>query len=58
MKIKISILTFSYTLFLMLLILSGSLSGIFSSIVYYLSFLLPIGMSLFMTRDDGIEATK
>ena len=58
MKIKISILTFCYTLFIILLVVSGSISGVFSSVVYYLAFALPIGISLFMTRNDGIEATK
>ena len=58
MQRKTSILTFCYTLFLMLLFLSGSLSGILSDAVYYLAFILPIGISLYLTRYDGREWKK
>ncbi len=58
MQRKTSILTFSYTLFLILLFLSGSLTGIISQVVYYLSFALPIGIGLYLTRDDGVKRTK
>lgn len=58
MQRKTSILTFSYTSFLILLFLSGSLNGIFSEIVYYIAFAFPIAISLYLTRDDGVEKTK
>ena len=58
MQRKTSILTFCYTLFLMLLFLSGSLSGVLSDAVYYLAFILPIGISLYLTRYDGGEWKK
>jgi membrane protease YdiL (CAAX protease family) len=58
MQRKTSILTFSYTSFLILLFLSGSLTGIFSEIVYYLAFAFPIAISLYLTRGDGVEKTK
>lgn len=53
MQRKTSILTFCYTLFLVMLFLSGSLTEIFSELVYYLAFILPIGISLYLTRLDG-----
>ena len=58
MQRKISILTFSYTVFLFMLFVSGSISGFGSEIVYYLAFLLPIGISLFLTRDEKVEKGK
>lgn len=52
MQRKTSILTFCYSLFLIMLFLSGSLSGILSDLIYYLAFILPIGISLYLTRFD------
>ena len=58
MNRKIGILTFSYTLFLILLFLSGSLGSVLSDLVYYLSFIVPIAISLYLTRDEGVEWKK
>ena len=58
MKRKINILTSCYTLVLILLFASGSVSGVWSEVMYYLSFLLPIGISLYLTRDEKIEKGK
>ncbi len=58
MSKKISILTFDYTIFLVLLFLSGSLSGVFSELVYYLAFILPIGITLFVTRSERVERER
>lgn len=52
---KISILTVNYTLFLILLFASGSTNGILSEIIYYLAFLLPIIITLFLTRKDKFK---
>lgn len=58
MQRKTSILTFCYTLFLVLLFLSGSINGILSDVVYYFAFVLPIGISLYLTRYDGGDFKK
>lgn len=55
MKKKISTLSMSYILFLILLFLSGSLSGVLSEAVYLLAFALPIILALYLTRNDKVE---
>lgn len=51
MKEKINNLSLAYFLSLTLLFLSGSLSGILSSVVYLLAFALPLAIALFLTDD-------
>lgn len=58
MKKKLNILTLAYLIFLVLLFLSGYLSGGLSDTVYYLAFIVPIGLCLFLTREEGIEWKK
>lgn len=58
MQRKTSILTFNYTLFLVLLFLSGMLKGAFSEIIYYLAFAVPVVITLLLTRGDGVEKKK
>lgn len=52
MSKKISTLTISYTLFLILLFLSGYLSGVLSRIVYLLSGIIPLLLCFFLSRDE------
>ena len=58
MSKRINILTLCYTLFLVLLFSSGSASGILSEVIYYLAFIIPIGIALYTIRDDGEEWKK
>ena len=53
-----NILTLAYTLFVIIVFLSAMLPGILSEIVYYFSFIIPIGLSLFLTRKDKVEGGK
>ena len=55
---KLNILTCLYTLFLILLFLSGSISGIFGEIIYLLSFALPVCIGVSLTRDEGVKSVK
>lgn len=50
---KLNILTMAYMLFMVLLVLSGSLPSPWSSIVYYLAFILPIVISLVASGDKS-----
>ncbi|MBP3401743.1 MAG: CPBP family intramembrane metalloprotease [Clostridia bacterium] len=52
---RIKLLSFFYILFLALLSLSGSLSGILSEIVYILSFALPTALGIYLVRREGRE---
>ena len=52
MKKKLNVLTISYLLFLILLFLSGAFDGLLSDLVYFLSFLLPFALCIFLTRDE------
>ncbi len=52
MRRNLTILTASYTLFLLLLFLSGSFVGLLSDVIYYLSFIIPIAISLLITRKE------
>ena len=55
MERKINYLSICYTLFLILLLLSGRLSGIFSEVVYFLAFLLPILLGLLLDKRTAAE---
>ena len=50
---KIKSLSLLYILFLIMLLLSGSLSGILSDAVYILSFILPSALGLYQLRREG-----
>lgn len=50
MERKINCLSICYTLFLILIFLSGSLSGFWSDVVYYLAFPLPIILGLLLDK--------
>lgn len=52
MNKKINALTISYILFLIILFLSGSFSGILSRLIYILSGLIPFVLCLFLTRGE------
>ena len=52
MERKISYLSICCTLFLILLFLSGSVSGILSDILYFLAFLVPVIIGLFTVRSE------
>lgn len=52
MNKKISALTISYILFLILLFLSGLFSGILSRVIYLLSGIIPLALCLFLTRGE------
>lgn len=58
MKKKLNILTVAYLLFLVLLFLSGLTFGVLSEAVYYLAFIVPIGICLYLTREEGVEWKK
>ncbi len=50
---KTKALAMLYLLFLLLLFASGSLSGFLSEAVYFLSFLLPTALGLYLARREG-----
>ena len=58
MQKKLSILTGTYMLFLLSLHLSAALDGVLSEVVYYLGFIIPFCLCLYMTRGDGVEWKK
>ena len=53
MKSKTGYLALLYLLFLLLLFASGSLGGVISDVVYFLAFLLPLGIALLRERLSG-----
>lgn len=55
MEKKLNILSITYLLFLILLLLSGSLSGVVSDLVYFLAFIIPLAFGLISTRDEKVE---
>ena len=55
MKRKLNILTISYLLFLILLFLSGAFVGVLSEAAYFLAFLLPFAICIYLTRDEEKE---
>lgn len=58
MKRKVDILACLYSLFLILLLLSGSISGILSEIVYLLAFAVPIFIGVYLTRNGDVKIKK
>ena len=52
MERKINHLSICYTLFLILLFLSGSLEGVWSEAVYFLAFLVPMAFGLWTVKDE------
>lgn len=52
MERKINYLSICYTLFLILLFLSGSISGFFSEVLYFLAFLAPLAVGLLLTKEE------
>ncbi len=56
MKRKLNILTILYLFFLVLLFLSGSINGILGEIVYYLAFILPLGVGVYLSRGEYFDA--
>ena len=56
MKRKLNILTILYLFFLVLLFLSGSINGILGEIVYYLAFILPLGVGIYLSRGECFDA--
>lgn len=55
MSKKINLLTICYVIFLVLLLASGFLTGVLSEAVYLLSFILPIALVLFLSRNEKTE---
>lgn len=53
MERKINCLSICYTLFLILLFLSGGISGFLSRIVYFLSFIVPFIVGIFLGGEGG-----
>ena len=51
MKRKVNILTYLYLVFMILLFLSGSISGVFGLVIYCLSFVIPIAIGIYLSRD-------
>ncbi len=58
MSRKISILTVSYVIFLVLILASGFMTGLLSEAVYFLAFILPITLVLYLSRNDKTERGK
>lgn len=55
MKRAMKIISFIDVVFLLLLMLSGSLDGVVSSVVYYLAFLVPIAIGFYYSRELKTE---
>jgi membrane protease YdiL (CAAX protease family) len=55
MQKKLNILTGAYMLFILFLHLSAAFGGILSDVIYYLGFIIPFGVCVFMTRGEGVE---
>lgn len=53
MSKKISLLTLIYTIFILLLFLSGSLTGVWSEVVYLTAFVLPCAIAILYSRKEG-----
>ena len=52
MKRKLNTLSYLYLFFLALLFLSGGVSGFLGEVVYLLAFLLPLGIGIYLSRDE------
>lgn len=58
MQKNINNLSLVYFLFLTMLFLSGTFSGVWSTIVYLLAFIVPLVIGLYLTKDEKNEAKK
>lgn len=58
MERKINRLAICYTMFLIMLFLSGALSGVISELVYFLGFLLPLFYGLYALKDEKTPIGK
>ena len=58
MERKINYLSICYTLFLMLLFLSGLLLEWVSEVVYFLAFLVPLAIGLYLIKDEKKPSSK
>ncbi len=58
MERKINRLAICYTMFLILLFLSGGLSGVMSEAVYFLAFLLPLFYGLYALKNEKTPIVK
>lgn len=55
MKKKTNDLTIVYLLFIILLFVSGMVSGALYQLFYFLSFALPVALGLYFSRRDGVQ---
>lgn len=58
MKNKISVLTISYVVFLVLLLSSAFFSGLVANVVYYLAFILPLVMAIRLSKDSPCDLSN
>ena len=58
MQNKINNLSLVYFLFLIMLFLSGTFSGVLSTVVYFLAFILPLAIGLYIAKDEKTEVRK
>ena len=58
MKNKISVLTISYVVFLVLLLSSAFFSGLVANVVYYLAFILPLVMAIRISKDSPCDLSN
>ena len=58
MQNKINNLSLVYFLFLIMLFLSGTFSGALSTVVYFLAFILPLVIGLYLAKDEKGEGRK
>jgi membrane protease YdiL (CAAX protease family) len=58
MQKKIDNLSLIYFLFLIILFLSGAFSGVLSTIVYFLAFIVPLVIGLYLAKDEENETKK
>ena len=58
MKNKISVLTISYVVFLVLLLSSAFFSGLVANVVYYLAFILPLVMAIRLSKDSSCDLSN
>lgn len=58
MQKKIDNLSLVYLLFLAMLFLSGTLSGALSTVVYFLAFVIPIAIGLYLAKDEKTDRKK
>ena len=58
MKNKISVLTISYVVFLVLLLSSAFFNGLVANVVYYLAFILPLVMAIRLSKDSPCDLSN